>query len=341
MHLGNFEQGWPRYDFRETAEDVKIDRYTQPRWNGEPLAGKTIVVHAEQGIGDEVVFCSCIPELLPQAGHVIIVCDSRLEKLFRRSFPQATVYGWQRKKDWAPYPITEHADFQVPMGSLPRFLRNTRHDFPNRERFLTADPNLVAKWRDRFKSLGPGLKVGISWRPAANRWNGDKRSTPLDLWAPLFAVRNTHFVNLQYGDAIDDAAEVSEHFGLVLHDWEQGDPLVDIDSFAAKIAALDLVISVGNATVHLAGSVGTPAWTLLPMIPSWRWMVRGDKSPWYSSVRLFRQPRRNHWPPVFDRLGRMLAELADVPPNEQRQRAMTVDAPLRIDNDSIRTGSVP
>jgi tetratricopeptide (TPR) repeat protein len=329
LHLGNYEQGWPRYELREAAEDVKIDRYAQPRWNGEPLTGKTIVVHAEQGIGDEVVFCSCIPELLPLAGRVIIVCDPRLEKLFRRSFPQATVHPWQRKKDWAPYPLAEHADFQVPMGSLPRFLRPTRNHFPNRDRFLVPDPNLVAQWRDRFESLGPGLKIGISWRAGGKPLERRKRSTPLELWSPIFAVRNAHFINLQYGDSLDDAAEVYEHFGLKLHDWEQGDPLVDMDSFAAKIAALDLVISVGNATVHLAGSVGTPAWTLLPMIPSWRWMVRGDKSPWYSSVRLFRQPSRNDWPPVFDRLGRMLSIVADSPPTECRQQAMTVDVPLQ------------
>ncbi len=227
------------------------------------------------------------------------------------------------------------------MGSLPRFFRATREDFPPRERFLAADPNLVAQWRDRFESLGPGLKVGISWRAGGKPLERRKRSTPLDLWAPLFAVQNTHFVNLQYGDAIDDVADVRDRFGLTLHDWEQGDPLVDMDSFAAKIAALDLVISVGNATVHLAGSVGTSAWTLLPMIPSWRWMVRGDKSPWYSTVRLFRQPRRNDWQPVFDRLGRMLTELAAVTHNNQRQRAMTVDSPLRLDSDPPRPKPTP
>ena len=103
------------------------------------------------------------------------------------------------------------------------------------------------------------------------------------------------FVNLQYGDTVEDLAEVEKQLGVRILDWEQGDPLVDMDSYAAKIAALDLVISVGNAAVHLAGAVGTPAWTLLPRVPSWRWMVTGEDSPWYSSVKLFRQPRR---PPV-------------------------------------------
>ena len=312
LHLGNYEQGWQRYENRVSAEEVKIDQFTEPRWQGEPLAGKTIVVHAEQGIGDEIVFSSCLPELIPQAGRVIIVCEPRLYAIFRRSFPQCTVYGYARRKNWAPCPIQERIDFQIPMGSLPLYLRPTRESFPRRDRYLHPDPALTNEWRKRFESLGPGLKVGVSWRAGGKPLERRKRSVPLELWGPVFGTPGAHFINLQYGDATDDAAEVRELFGVELHDWEHGDPLVDIDTFAAKVAALDLVISVGNATVHIAGAVGTPAWTLLPMVPSWRWMVEGDTSPWYTSVRLFRQPRRNDWRPVFDRIGRMLGESGGV-----------------------------
>ena len=332
LHLGNYEQGWPRYENRTSVEEVKIDQFTEPRWNGEPLAGKTIVVHAEQGIGDEIVFSSCLPELIPQARRVIIVCETRLEHLFRRSFPQCRVIGYARRKNWAPCPIEQQVDYQIPMGSLPLYLRPTRESFPKRERFLIPDAGLVEQWRKRFASLGAGIKVGVSWRAGGKPLERRKRSVPLEMWAPVFEVAGAKFVNLQYGDAIDDAADVRERFGVELYDWEQGDPLVDIDHFAAKVAALDLVISVGNATVHVAGSVGTPAWSLLPMVPSWRWMVEGDTSPWYTSVRLLRQPRRNDWPPVFDRVGRMLRELAGAPAAEYRRRAMTVNAPLILDS---------
>src|SRR5205807_9808407 len=105
----------------------------------------------------------------------------------------------------------------------------------------------------------------------------------------------TRFVDLQDGDAGAEIATAKARLGVEIHDWEEADPLVDIDGFAAKIAALDLVISVGNATVHVAGAVGTPAWTLLPMVPSWRWMISGEDSPWYSGVRLFRQPSPGVW----------------------------------------------
>jgi tetratricopeptide (TPR) repeat protein/ADP-heptose:LPS heptosyltransferase len=331
LHLGNYEEGWPRYENRRAAEEVMIDQYIEPRWYGEPLAGKTIVVHAEQGLGDEIVFCSCLPELIPQARRVIVTCEPRLETLFRRSFPQCKVIGYARRKDWAPCQIGVPVDYQIPMGSLPLYLRPTRASFPKRERFLIPDPALVEQWRERLDSLGPGLKVGVSWRAGGKPLERRKRSVPLELWGPVFGVPGAHFVNLQYGDASDDAADVGEQFGIELHDWEQGDPLVDIDSFAAKVAALDLVISVGNATVHVAGAVGTPAWTLLPMVPSWRWMVAGDTSPWYTSVRLFRQPRRNDWRPVFGQIGQMLAELAGSPAGDYRRRAMEVRAPLVLD----------
>ncbi len=139
---------------------------------------------------------------------------------------------------------------------------------------------------------------------------------------------NVTFINLQYGDTVEDLAQVQQELGVRILDWEQGDPLVDMDSYAAKIAALDLVISVGNAAVHLAGAVGTPAWTLLPRLPSWRWMVSGDDSPWYPSVKLFRQPRRREWEPVLAQIAARLHEVAAVanglPANELNARIRAV-----------------
>jgi tetratricopeptide (TPR) repeat protein len=308
--LGQFAKAWPLFELRETAEEVKIDRYMQPRWDGSSLAGKTIVVHAEQGIGDEVLFASCFQDIIDRAGKTILVCEPRLVKLFKRSFPKAFVHGWARRKDWSAMPIAEHVDFQLPAGSLPLYLRNTAADFPQRESFLIADPELVAQWRRRFASLGEGLKIGISWRAGGKANEGRKRTIPLTDWQNILTTPNVHFVNLQYSDSSEDLAEVKEKFGVQVHDWEQGDPLVDMDNYAAKVAALDLVISVGNAAVHLAGSLGTPAWTMLPRVPSWRWMVTGEVSPWYSSVRLFRQPARCEWEPVLQQIADRLGEIA-------------------------------
>lgn len=327
LHLGNYAQGWQGYELRGAVGEVDFDDYPQPRWQGESLTGKTILIHGEQGLGDEIVFCSCVPELLAQAGRVIIVCEMRLEKLFQRSFPKATVIGYLRRKDKKPCEIPGKADYQLPMGSLPLYFRGTREAFPRQENFLTPDPVLVAQWREKFAALGNGLKVGVSWRAGGKPLERRKRSIPTELWEPIFSKEGAQFINLQYGDASEDAEEIRDRFGITLHDWEQGDPLIDIDNFAAKIAALDLVISVGNATVHLAGSVGTPAWTLLPMIPSWRWMIRGAESPWYKHVRLFRQSTRKDWAPVLKNLGLMLGKLLAAPRSQWRELAGKMPAP--------------
>ena len=325
--LGHFAQAWPLFELRDVAEEVKLDKYAQPRWDGSPLAGKTIVVHAEQGIGDEVLFASCFDDVIRQAGKTILVCEPRLQKLFARSFPRATVYAWARRKDWGPMPLAELVDFQIPAGSLPLCFRNRAEDFPQRDRFLTVDPALLETWRQRLSQHG-GLKIGISWRAGGKANEGRKRTIELLDWRDILSVANVTFINLQYGDTVDDLAQVQQELGARILDWEQGDPLVDMDSYAAKIAALDLVISVGNAAVHLAGAVGTPAWTLLPRLPSWRWMVTGDDSPWYPSVKLFRQPRRREWEPVLAQIAARLHEVATVanglPANEVNARIRAV-----------------
>jgi tetratricopeptide (TPR) repeat protein len=327
--LGHFDEAWPLFELREVAEEVKLDKYTQPRWDGSPLTGKTIVVHAEQGVGDEVLFASCFPEVISQAGKTILVCEQRLLKLFARSFPTATVHGWARRKDWSPMPIAEPVDFQIPAGSLPLHFRKSAESFPQRESFLIADSGLVAGWKRRFASLGDGLKIGVSWRAGGKANEGRKRTIPLTKWQEILTAPHVHFVNLQYSDSSDDLAEIKSQFGVQVHDWEQGDPLVDMDSYAAKVAALDLVISVGNAAVHLAGALGTPAWTMLPRVPSWRWMVTGEVSPWYSSVRLFRQPRRREWQPVIRQIAARLRDVSQVAadsatPEMRRQQILAV-----------------
>ena len=309
LHLGDFENGWPLFEQRTAAEEVMLDRHPQPRWDGSSLAGKSIVVHAEQGVGDEILFASCFGDVISQAERTTLICDPRLQRLFARSFPQATVVAHTRRTDWSPPALSDTFDFQVPAGSLPGHLRPTTDSFPQARGFLTPDPLQVAEWKSRFDALGTGLKIGISWRAGGKPLERRKRTITLERWRDIFAAAGAHFINLQYSDSTQDLDEARQQLGVTIHDWEQGDPLVDLDSYAAKLAALDLVISVGNATVHMAGAVGTPAWTLLPMVPSWRWMVRGQQSLWYPSVRLFRQPQRDQWQPVLDEIASMLAEL--------------------------------
>jgi tetratricopeptide (TPR) repeat protein len=335
--VANYPEGWPLYESRQDAREVLFDHYPQPRWDGSSLAGKTILVHAEQGLGDEILFGSCFPDLILQAGRTILVCEPRLESLFARSFRRADVRGYARQKDRAPLEVSEHVDFQIPAGSLPLFLRKTAADFPRRKRFLVVDSELESLWRERFAALGPELKVGISWRAGGKPVESRKRSLTLEQLLPLLSVPGVKFVNLQYGDASREIAELHARTGIEIHDWEDGDPLVDVDSFAAKISALDLVISVGNATVHLAGAVGASAWTLLPLVPSWRWMLSGNSSPWYTTVRLFRQPQHGAWQPVLDQVVEQLRALAggadsSRPRNDRKQIDSTARVPSEAQN---------
>jgi len=337
--LGNYAEGWRLFEIREPAEEVFIDRYSEPRWDGSSLADKTIVVHAEQGIGDEIIFASCFDDVIARAKRTILVCEPRLEKLFRRSFPKATVYPWARRKDWTAPTLPEPFDVQVPAGSLPFHFRNSVESFPRREKFLIAHPELQAQWRARFAELGPGLRIGISWRAGGKPIERRKRSMPLIEWRDILSIPGVQWINLQYSDAESDIKSVYEQLGVRIHDsWDAGDPLLDMDDYAAKISALDLVISVGNATVHTAGALGIPAWTMLPLIPSWRWMAHGDYSPWYTSVRLFRQKARGDWTPVYDEIAGLLREQVGAPPETRRTVAMAKPATNTTeDNDDWLT----
>ena len=303
---GEFAEGWREHEWRDEAGEVPLDVYPYPRWQGESLAGKRLLVFAEQGIGDEVLFASCYPDLVAQAEQCVFVCDPRLAPLFKRSFPAATVHGYVRRADRRPLPLAEPIDLQTPAGSVPRWLRSDVSKFPRRDRFLAADEQQTAAWRQRFMALGGGIKVGLSWRAGGKPGERRKRTTGLEQWAELFAIPGVEWINLQYGDATDDLREARERLGVDIHDFADGDPLVDMDAFAAKVSALDLVISVGNATVHLAGALGVCAWAMLPLVPAWRWLDAGEASPWYSSVRLFRQTDRGNWSDVFSKLAAAL-----------------------------------
>ena len=200
------------------------------------------------------------------------------------------------------------------MGSLPRYLRSNRESFPARRRYLAADPAQTDVWRRRYSEIGEGLNVGISWQGGAKPDVRRLRSTSLEKWMPLLSTPGVQFINVQYGETDAELAAIRNRTGVTIHDWDDADPLVDLDNFAAQISALDLVISVDNSTVHMAAAVGRPVWTLLPFSPNWRWMLEDESSPWYSTMRLFRQPGLNDWPAVFEKVARELKTLSTAPP---------------------------
>jgi tetratricopeptide (TPR) repeat protein/glycosyltransferase involved in cell wall biosynthesis len=310
LSSGDFEKGWKEYEWRSAVKDFKQRVFPIPRWDGRSPKGKTLLINSEQGIGEEIMFVSCLPELIARADACIVECDKRLKPLFARSFPETKVISHIHKYEDLPQEIS-HVDMRISMASLPFFLRPDLNSFPQYESYLMPDPVKVDLWRDRFNALGNGLKIGVSWRGGAKASEKRIRSTVLEQWQPLFAITGVHFINLQYGDCINELREAKERLGVVVHDWDDADPLKDLDSFAAQVAALDLVVSVDNATVHMAGALGVPVWVLLPFACDWRWMRGYEDTPWYRSVRHIRQEKAGDWEGVFRRAAADLKNLIE------------------------------
>ena len=291
---GNYASGWSDYEWRLATPQCKVTSYPQPRWNGSPLPQGTLLVHGEQGIGDEIQFASCVPDIVPLVKQSVLVCDPRIARLMARSFPAVVIIAHDRQANPAPPKLPMPFDAQIPSGSLPMHVRPSLDHFPRRKQFLLADPTQKRAWRKRYETLGSGLKIGFSWRGGGTWEERRKRTTTLDQWRELLSVHGVQFINLQYGQVADEIAGLRQS-GIELHHFDDADPLGDLDLFAAKVAALDLVISVGNATVHLAGALGMPTWCLVPAVPQWRWKIQDKTTPWYPSVHIIRQLRTDDW----------------------------------------------
>jgi tetratricopeptide (TPR) repeat protein len=286
LGAGDFARGWDEYEWRLRRPDAATQRgFPFPRWAGEPLAGRTLLVTSEQGIGDEIMFASCFEELISAAGHCVLEVSKRLAPLFERSFPRATVFMRQldRAPDWAALP---RIDLRIEAGSVPRLLRRSREAFPRRGAYLKPDPARIAVWKDRLAALGPRRKVGLAWTGGLPGTLRAARSLDLEALRPLLACSGAHFVALEY---LDCGAEVEafNHAGSERVLWwpEVRDSL---EEAAALVAALDLVVTVTTATAHIAGALGRPAWVLVPSVPSWRYLWEGETMPWYPTMRIFR-----------------------------------------------------
>jgi tetratricopeptide (TPR) repeat protein len=300
---GEFQAGWEEYEWRWKAQDAEPWQrfFDQPVWNGLPMKDKTLFVYSEQGVGDEIMFASCIPDVMNQTETCLLECDRRLIPLFSRSFPKAGIL----ERTGADNPANGNQktmpffDLVSAIGSLPLYVRPNLSCFPHQRFYLTPDHEKVDEWNRRMNSLPDGLRVGISWKGGKDPRERKIRSIRLKQWEEILLLKGITFINLQYGASEEEITEVSESLYVKIYNWEEADPLKDLDYFAAQISALDLVISVDNVTVHMAGALGVPVWTLLPYSPNWRWMLDREDTPWYPSMRLFRQPAFGDWETVM------------------------------------------
>ncbi len=305
---GDFKDGWAEYEWRWRCRDFPSERrpFRAPMWSGQPLRGKTLVVWGEQGVGDEVHFAEMVPDLVDAAARVVVECERRLVPLFRRSFPAAKCVA----RATPPAPETARGvDYQIPIGSLGRWLRQDAARFPKRRSYLQADPALRIKLRDKYLAGGGDKLVGVAWISRNPEVGGDK-SMALAALTPLAEVPGVRLVDLQYGDMVSERRAFARDTGKeIVHD-DAVDQLADMDAFAAQVAAMDLVISVSNTAVHVAGALGVPTWAMLNAVPLAVWMREGDGSPWYPSVRLYRQTTAGAWADVVRRVERDLGDFA-------------------------------
>lgn len=306
LEQGLIAQGWAGYERRFSARQLqRARRISRPKWRGEPLKGRTLLVWSEQGVGDEILFASCIADLerlLDTPGsQVIVECDRRLVPLFARAFPWAIVRAETadaRNRETIDPP---DCDLQIAAGSLPALLRDRLDRFPPAPSYLVPSPTLLEVWRARVSGL-PGLRVGITWRSQVVTAQRESAYTRLVDWAPLFRLPGVSLVNLQYGDCTAEIAQAAAA-GHRLHRWDDLDLKDDFENVAALVSNLDLVISPATAVGELAGALGVPVWRLCG--PDWTQLGCAVR-PWFPSMRLF-QPRSGEALP--DMIGRAAAQI--------------------------------
>ncbi|MBP2303071.1 tetratricopeptide repeat protein [Azospirillum picis] len=310
---GDLAQGWSNYAARwqaagNSAAAAADLRSALPVWDGGPLGGRRLLAWGELGVGDEILLAGMIPDLEERGIACVLEAAPRLVPLFARSFPRVEVVP--RREPPHPPAWPDDLGAQCALGNLGRWLRPDFGAFPRRSHYLNADPHRTSALRARYRAMAGGNRlVGISWH-SANPLHRDFKSAPLILWAPVLRLPGITFVDLQYGDRSAELEAVRRDQGVpIIHD-DSIDPLSDLDGFAAQVAALDLVISISNTTVHVAGALGVPVWTLLARQTGflWCWFTGREDSPWYPSMRLYRQGRVGDWGPVFERVCRDLRD---------------------------------
>jgi Flp pilus assembly protein TadD len=290
LTLGDYRRGFEKYEarWRRTGMPAPKSR-GRPLWLGEyPLSHKTVLLHAEQGLGDTIQFARYVPLVAASDAKIVLEVQSELTALLRRLDGGATVIA----RGEAPPPFDVHC----PLGSLPLALRTAPHNVPAPIPYLSADAASLAKWSARLGAL-PQPRIALAWSGNPDHFNDRNRSLRFASLVPLLSAR-ARFLSIQR-DLRGADADMLAGEPRVTH---LGGELQNFTDTAAIIAVADLVISADTAVAHLAGAMGRPLWVLLPFAPDWRWTLDGDSSPWYPAARLFRQSVLGGWADVIDRL---------------------------------------
>lgn len=300
LERGDFKEGWAEHDWGY-KNGLRVDRGANlvPEWDGKSPG--RIWIFGEQGLGDEIMFASMLPDVL-KTNEVLFECHQRLETLFAKSFPTVKCIG-TREDSEIPWIKDEKLDWRISVSSLGKFYRNSKFAFPGTP-YLKAEP----------LPSGEKFRVGISWTGGLKLGRVRVRSVPLPMWAGILG-NDCEFVSLQYTDE-EAALQEMERNGYSI-DTPPEAKAHEYNETARLVASCDLVISVCTSVVHLAGALGVPCWVMTPSKPAWRYGVSG-RMPWYKSVRLYRQQEGNDWKPIIDRIS---MDLSDILLERQRKSA--------------------
>lgn len=306
LELGDYEKGFVGYDrgFRVSSEKERSyhgGAGSTPWWPGpgtKTASGEkpTVVVYGEQGIGDEIMFASIIPDLMKEA-NVILECHPRLMDMFRMTWPELTVYG-TRKATQVGWLKNHKIDYKIAMGSLGKFFRKKKEDFPGTP-YLISDPKLIQKMREKLETLGSKPKIGLSWKGGIGVTNKAPRCIPLKTLRPLMNF-DVDFISLQYHvNAQHEVDMFNEQVGAtVIHHWQ--DVVEDYDLTAALLPSLSQVISVAQSVVHLAGALGVNTIQMCPVEALWQMGPYRENAPWYDCVQNFWQQTNGDWDTVVE-----------------------------------------
>jgi tetratricopeptide (TPR) repeat protein len=290
---GDLDRGWPQYDYRYRS---KLEPTQRPRWDGGTLSGKTILLYPEQGMGDSIQFIRFGALLKERDARVLFGCPESLLRLFKTCPGIDLVLP-----DRSPLPPF---DCHARLLSLPGLLGINLSNIPATVPYLFPPNELVEAWGARLAHLD-GFKVGIAWQGNPKHKGDRQRSVKLAQFEPLSRIDGVRLVSLQQGFGVEQIAQAGGNVQI----YDPG-PLGDFLESAAVIRNLDLVITVDSAIAHLAGALGVATWVALPRAPDWRWMLGREDSPWYPSMRLFRQERAGEWEPMFAKIVHSIKTLA-------------------------------
>ena len=319
LALGRYAEGWREAEWRWQVPSLALVKrpFEEPQWKGEEISRKTLMLYGEQGFGDILQFSRYVPLAAARAKRLSVEAPPALERLFRLSFARDNIRIVPLATNFPGVAGLPKCDYSAPLLSLPLAFGTTLETIPAESPYLAADAAEIAAWSRRLAEL-PQPRVGLVWAGAAANPRDRERSIALARLAPLAEVEGVAFISLQKDATAAQAAAPPPR--MKLHDFTA--ELADFAATAALISALDLVISVDTAVVHLAGALGKPVWLLNPFETDWRWLIGRDDSPWYPRLRILRQPRLDDWDSVIARVRDELRHFAQASAGRPAKRGM-------------------